>query len=397
MISEQPISITKKNSLIIADLQSHLLGGHFGIWLHRTIREGIKYFDQVVVYVADEASVPNLSLLGLQEQKKISVYKIPEIYRSKRCCGDILGVITSHHAAEFPGFLRPAFFLMWAQQYLERDLIFPPLKSRFPWKKKTRFSLPWGSLTSVSSVAHGAIPVPLMEKRIHQEVTENAQCEAVFLWDEYSVRRLEGKYLALPDVEPLVSDQGWVMPEKTAITIGTVGQLWGYRSMNLMAEILYSEERIKGYAGGVLKPDSYSVDAVMLISQRGDQFSLEEGFVEDDAELSQRLLKLDAFLLDARSYKCPSGLGIRAMAMGRPIVTVESPSWIASLIREAGVGVFWEQGKGTLAEDLRNWYSSGGPQRSLQAARRLSDQFALERAYAEMFTRLKQRTSEMAP
>jgi glycosyltransferase involved in cell wall biosynthesis len=395
LIPEKPISGAKKSSLIIADLQSHSLGGHFGIWLHRTIGEGVKRFDQVVVYVADEASLPNLFSLGIKDQKKVFVYKIPEIYRSKRFCGNILGVITSHHVAEFPELLTPAFFLMWVQQYLERDLIFPPLKSRWPWKKQAVFDLPWGSLTSVSSVAHEAISIPTMEKRLHEEVCTNSQCEAVFLWDEYSVRKLKGKYLALPDVEPLVSDLGWVMPEKNNVTLGTVGELWGYRSMNLMAEILHSEQGIKGYAGGVFKPDSYSLDAVALMGQENTRFSMEEGFVESDGELSQRLRKLDAFLLDARSYKCPSGLGIRAMAMGRPIVTMESPSWIASLVREEGVGVFWKQGEGILAEDLRRWYLSGGSERSLQIAHRLSDQSALERAYTEMFTRLKQRTSAM--
>jgi len=47
---------------------------------------------------------------------------------------------------------------------------------------------------------------------------------------------------------------------------------------------------------------------------------------------------MDAFVIDSRSYKCPSGLGIRAMAMGRPLVAIDTPSWAASLIRERG----WE-------------------------------------------------------
>ncbi len=116
---------------------------------------------------------------------------------------------------------------------------------------------------------------------------------------------------------------------------------------------------------------------------------LEEGFVESDEELNHRLKKLDAFVIDSRTYKCPSGLAIRAMGMGRPIVTIDSPSWIANLIKDEGVGVFWNAHIGSLESMLREWSDSGGSKRSIEAAQRLSDHNGMKTAFAEIFGKLK--------
>jgi len=376
------------SSLIIADLQSHATGGHFSIWLNRTVKESLKHFGRLSVYVADEGSVPDLAFLDSRDRERISIVLIPKIYREKRFAGDILEVISRHHETETNDAHCAPLFLMWAQQYLERNLIFPPLKSWLPWKQNLRFARSWGSLSSISSVVHEESTAPMMEKRIHDFVTSHPPCEAVFLWDEYGVRKFGSKYIYLPNVEPLGSDFDWEMPRVGPVTIGSVGQLWGYRSMNLLAEIMNSDQDLKGYAGGVLRWNSYAPDTILLLSRDNGRFLLEEGFVESDSALNQRLQKLDAFVLDSRSYKCPSGLGIRAMSMGRPIIAVDSPSWIATLIKEEGVGILWQAEEVRLTEKLRDWYASGGSKRSKEAARRLSDQRGLERAYATMFERL---------
>lgn len=116
--------------------------------------------------------------------------------------------------------------------------------------------------------------------------------------------------------------------------------------------------------------------------------TLEEGFLEKDSELNERLRKLDAFLIDGRTYKCPSGLGIRAMAMGRPLVSPDSSSWVSSLISRYGVGVFWKPEKKSLATDLRAWFDSGGPERAVEVAQKLNDYAGLKKSYVEMFDRL---------
>lgn len=378
------------SSLIIADLQSHSLGGHFAIWMERTIQDASKHFDSLHIYVADELSKPNHQILRELGSCDLTVTLIPEIYGQKIFCGDILGVLADHHAASRGG-QRSPIFLMWAQQYLERDLIFPPLSgmiSWLPWRRKSRFESPWASLTSVSSVAHGTEDIPLMEKRIHEAVSTDFLCEGVLLWDDYAVRKLGDKYLYLPDVEPIEGDEGWRMPESEPLTIGSVGQLWGYRSINLLAEILAQESAVQGYVSGVLKPDSYSPEARNLTEGR-ERLVCEEGFIPDDRELNHRLKKLDAFVIDSRSYKCPSGLGIRAMALGRPVVTIDSPSWIANLVHERGVGVFWKEGDVPLAKKLCDWYDSGGSLRAIETARQLSDPAGMAAAYAGLFKRLK--------
>lgn len=375
--------------MIIADLQSHLLGGHFRIWLNRTLAEALKHFDKVTVYIADEISAPDLSKLPPTDQSRITILQIPEIKRNKKFVGDILGVISRHHATLNPEASASPIFLMWAQQYLERDLIFPPIKSWLPFKKNHPFISPWATMTSVSSVSHDRGAAPEMELRINEMIRAEENCIGALLWDEYAVQSLGGKYFYLPDVEPCEADPEWRLPDLNSLTIGCVGQLWGGRSVNLLSEILDSEKGMKGYLGGVLKPNSYT-DRAKTLLQRKEIITVEEGFVERDDELNGRLCRLDAFVIDSRAYKCPSGLAIRAMAMGRPIVTVESPSWIANLIKEYGVGVFWNEGKANLESNLREWSNSGGSDRSIAAARKLNDHEGMERAFEEIFNRLKE-------
>jgi len=69
---------------------------------------------------------------------------------------------------------------------------------------------------------------------------------------------------------------------------------------------------------------------------------------------------------------------------------VESPSWIANLIKEYGVGVFWNEGKANLESNLREWSNSGGSDCSIAAARKLNDHEGMERAFEEIFNRLKE-------
>ncbi len=386
------MNIDQKTSLIVADLQSHSLGGHFGIWINRLIAESVAHFDKISVYVADNISLPDLSKLNRHHVQKIKTFLIPEIYKQAKTRGNILGVITKHHADVNTDTRVTPVFLMWAQQFIERDLIFPPMTSWLPWKKSLAFDSPWATMTSVSSVSHDRPTAPEMERRIHEMIVVEKNCVEALLWDEYAVRSLGGKYAYLPDVEPSEADPDWKLPESDPITLGSVGQLWGGRSVNLLAEILESETGFQGYLGGVLKPESYTEKATLLINER-ERITMDEGFVESDEELNQRLRRVDAFVIDSRTYKCPSGLAIRAMAMGRPVVAIDSPSWIANLIKEQGVGVFWNGNTGTLGEKLRGWFHSGGSQRSVGAAQRLSDEKGMQKAFAEIFGRLKEASS----
>ncbi len=379
-------------SLIVADLQSHALGGHFATWFGYTLREAGKHFEHLKVYVADEVSRPSRNLLETIPAQ-VSVSLIPEIYKQYRSHGNILGVLAQHHAEESGQSTEETpLFLMWAQQFLEQDQIFPPrrrLRDRLRWSCPARFCAPWGTMTSVSSVAHHAEEIPEMERRIHEMAKEEKKCVGVLLWDEYAVKSLGGKYLYLPDVESCEGDPLWKFPIEGRITLGSVGQLWGGRSVNLLAEILEHETGLMGYLGGVFKPHSYTERAVRMINE-GKRVTVDKGFVERDEELNQRLRRVDAFVIDSRTYKCPSGLTIRAMAMGRPIVAVDSPSWIANLIREQGIGVFWDRDSCSLESKLREWSDSGGSQRSIASAKKLSDQVGMEKAFAEILARLKE-------
>jgi len=106
-------------------------------------------------------------------------------------------------------------------------------------------------------------------------VDGESSCEAVFLWDEFAVQNMVPS-ISIFRCEPIESDADWRMPQDGAITVGSVGQLWGHRSMNLLAEILDQESALQGYTAGVLRPESYSPAATDLLEKRGVRFRCEE-------------------------------------------------------------------------------------------------------------------------
>ena len=378
----------QKKSIIIADLQSHSIGGHFATWFNRTIEEATRSFENITVYVADKFSYPSQNIIE-RLGNRLAIFEIEPIRISRKWHGDILGVIQEHHASCGRGSRSTPVFIMWGQQFLDRNILYPYLKNRFFWKNKSRFIGNWGTLFSAGSLAYEGSETHEIEAKVHHITIEDNRCKGVFLWDSYAVNSLQGKYMYLPDVEDVSSDDKWKLPTHNMIVIGSVGQLWGYRSVNLITEILSENEVISGYLGGVLKYESYSESAKKLIDGNSRQICIENGFVETNKELNDRLKKIDAFVIDSRTYKYPSGLAIRAMAMGRPIVTLDYPSWASNLIRDHGVGVFWQPGSKNLSNQLECWFKSGGANRSLKLASKLNDRDGMHKAYDEMFDRLK--------
>jgi glycosyltransferase involved in cell wall biosynthesis len=377
----------QNDSIIIADLQSHTVGGHFATWFNRTIEEAEKSFDKITVYVADKLSFPHNKIIK-KLGPRLSVFEIEPIWNSGKKYGDILGIIHDHNVSKGFGNRKTPIFVMWAQQHLDRDKLYPRFKKPFFWNKESKFNGNWGTLFSAGSLAYEGADKHDLEVRSHAFTHQDHSCKGVFLWDSYAVNALKGKYIYLPDVEEIDTHKTWNLPAGEQMTIGSVGQLWGYRSINLIGEIHSREINLKVYLGGVLKKESYNNLALEMIKREDANFTLEEGFVENDEELNERLSKLDAFVIDSRTYKYPSGLAIRAMAMGRPLVTVDSASWAYNLVKDEGVGIFWRPGQSNLNDDLKNWFKTGGSNRSKKLASNLNDRNGMQIAYKKMFSRL---------
>jgi glycosyltransferase involved in cell wall biosynthesis len=382
-------------SLILVDLQYHAEGGHFATWLRKAVSEACKCWRHIVIYTADP--IPE-SDLGVPESYDGSInhFTIGQVHSTTEHKGDIMGVLARHQERCFAEMGKPPFFIMWAQQHTERARLHRQRWFRRLPKRKTEFDRPWGSLFSLSTLVYEdpqAKTHPL-EARLKMTIDQDSSCSGIMVWDENAATQFHPKCIHLPDVEVLLGDDLWSGPINRSPVLGSVGQLWGYRSMNLLAEILESEPKIHGFAAGSLFPKSYSKSAKRMVSRQGERFSLERGFVPDDAALHQAICRMDGFVLDSRSYKAPSGLAIRAMAAGRPIVTIDCDSWIARHVKASGVGVFWQKGRGSLHADLREWFESGGPARSKALAEKLSDQAGMEAAFAEMFRRLKEAAAE---
>lgn len=380
---------------MLVDLQPHAKGGHFQPWFRNAVEQACKAWQTIVIYTKDQIS--SLELLELQKHGgQVLAFCLQDVHYAHKYTGDILGALAHHQETRYPELGRAPFFIMWAQQFLERSELHRPIWFRRAFKRRLVFDRPWGSLFSLSTLVYSDAKAQIhpLEARLKKTIHEDGSCVGVLVWDENAASKFHPKCIHLPDVEVLLGDDLWSGPINCSPVLGSVGQLWGYRSMNLLAEILESEPEIHGFAAGSLFPKSYSRSAKRMVLRQGERFSLERGFVPDDAALHQAICRMDGFVLDSRSYKAPSGLAIRAMAAGRPIVTIDRDSWIARHVKSSGVGVFWQKGRGSLRADLREWFESGGPARSKALAGKLSDQAGMEAAFAEMFRRLKEAAAE---
>jgi glycosyltransferase involved in cell wall biosynthesis len=382
-------------SLVLVDLQHHAEGGHFATWLRKALTEACKYWPRIVIYTADSFSMSDLAIPKAYEEQ-VDYFSIRRVHNESQHKGDILGVLARHQEKYFPEMGKPPFFIMWAQQHAARGRLHRERWFRRMLKQTTSFDRIWGSLFSLSSLVYDdpmGKPHPL-EHKVSQTVKSDSSCVGMLVWDENAARHFGEKCIYLPDVEEICGDDNWSFLDSKPVVLGSVGQLWGYRSINMLAEILESEPEVSGFAAGSLFFDSYSKKAKRMIMGKSGGLSLERGFIPDDVGLRRALARLDAFVIDSRTYKVPSGLAIRAMSMGRPIVTIDRDSWIARHIKSSGVGVFWQKGRGSLRAELREWFESGGPARSKALAGKLSDQAGMEAAFAEMFRRLKEAAAE---
>ena len=377
-------------ALIIADLQPHSLGGHFKTWLDHTLNEASEFYSHIAVWVADKESLPEAG--GFKNSRNVNIHQfvISEYYARTKYCGDILSLFCKLSSQSDPAFEGAPVFVMWAQQFLERGALFPPKKSWNPFRRLPKFNRPWGSLTSVSSVAFELESPNATEKSVHEMIQTDDSCRGVFLWDKYTAQKLnfKNKYIYLPNIEKMdLSDAKNRSIDH--VVIGSVGQLWGARSVNLLAEILKSQTECHGYLGGVFKRHSYTELAKdMLDNPLKFRLATDEGYLADEFELNKRIARMDAFLIDSRTYKCPSGLGIRAMGMGRPLIAFDSPSWTAEVIKEFGVGVFFNPFQKDLSKDIKNWYLKGGSKRAVEFAKQTNDFEGLKKSYSTMFKRL---------
>jgi hypothetical protein len=375
-------------SLIIVDLLPHSSGGHFRIWLERTLREAVRHHDNIVVYLGDGADAEALDPGCVRTSARVAFHDVRGVRSVFDGGSRIFAAITAHQRRRHRGLGEPPVLVMWGEHLLNQDVHFPPARRWWSLGSSAPFSRPWGTFFSFGSLAYEGSPPHEQESRVHALVGEDDLCRGVFCWDEVVARQLGGKLIYLPNVEDLMGDPGWRVPETRKLVLGSVGQLWGYRSINLLAEMVGRETDVSFFAAGQIFPESYSPEAAAMLASPPADLELEPGRLPDEASLNERLRGLDGFVLDSRTYKVPSGLSIRAMALGRPLVSLPDDSWAARHIAEDGVGVFWARGAGNLARSLREWSANGGPDRARKLASRLSDQAGLGAAYAEMFQRL---------
>ena len=196
--------------------------------------------------------------------------------------------------------------------------------------------LTWSVTASVSELWN----TDKRESRVFRMLCQLNDCKSlrtVFVFDESLINNLNFNKLVFTPIPPYESVEldmikraccSWSISSE--VTIGIVGQLYGYRGVNKLISIVAKNRNLGIFLWG--QPKWESVDPfkrfiLFRIIQKERKYILDKHFT-NDAELNHAFTHLDAIYLDGASYPFPSGIAVRARNLGIPILLEEGESYL---------------------------------------------------------------------
>jgi hypothetical protein len=349
-------------ALAIIDFEASNRGGHFREWpskIASTIRKNVDFigiytcgYSSIPVEVCQdfaENDAPDIALFDLDSILLKSQRELPKT--------QILDLICMH-LSNYCFCNQVAAFVMWSFDLLDN--------------KKCSPHVPWSGIGVVSAFARGIQTVSFSaEKNLLDFCESENSCRSLLVWDEYAVKTINSDKLKyLPDIEDVdvqMPSGVFVLPFK----LGLVGVLWGYRGVNLLCDILAVNPSVQGELFGTPHFESYSENTkkVLLESNRWSNKKL--SYIESNSELNKSIMGLDALVMDAMSYPPPSGIAIRALAMGKCLIVNRGASWLNDIIHEHECGFILDHIPDNIAEQIECFYKNGGSLKSINAAKTL--------------------------
>lgn len=196
--------------------------------------------------------------------------------------------------------------------------------------------LTWSVTASISELWNS----DKRESRVFRMLCQLNDCKSlrtVFVFDESLINDLNFNKLVFTPIPPYESVEldtikraccSWSISSE--VTIGIVGQLYGYRGVNKLISIVSKNRNLGIFLWG--QPKWESVDPfkrfiLFRIIQKKRKYILEK-HLTNDAELNHAFTHLDAIYLDGASYPFPSGIAVRARNLGIPILLEEGESYL---------------------------------------------------------------------
>lgn len=159
----------------------------------------------------------------------------------------------------------------------------------------------------------------------------------VFVFDELLISRLDFRnilFTPIPHYENMALDKilrpccSWLPSSK--VTIGLIGQLYGYRGLNKLILIALKNRGLAIFLWG--QERWATIDPIkrlvlsFLISKKRKYIS--DNYLSSDEELNHAFSHLDALYIDGSNYPSPSGIVVRARNLGIPILLEDGASYL---------------------------------------------------------------------
>ena len=206
--------------------------------------------------------------------------------------------------------------------------------------------LTWSVTASISELWN----TDKRESRVFKMLSQLNDCKSlrtVFVFDELLINDLNFNkifFTPIPQYESMELDTilraCCSRSTSSKVTIGIVGQLYGYRGVNNLISIVSKNRNLGIFLWGQAKWES--VDPLkrfilFRLIQKKRKYILDR-HLANDAELNHAFTHLDAIYIDGASYPSPSGIAVRARNLGVPILLEEGNSYLkAKSTIDAGI------------------------------------------------------------
>lgn len=188
------------------------------------------------------------------------------------------------------------------------------------------------------------------DSRVFKMLSQLDECKSlrtVFVFDDLLIKNLNFNnilFTPIPQYENLEIDtmkrECCSMPNSSKITIGIVGQLYGYRGVDNLISIVSRNRKLRIFLWGQERWNTVNpIKRFVLSSLIGKErkFLLDKHFA-NDAQLNHAFTHLDALYLDGTNYPSPSGIAVRARNLGIPVLVEDGKSYLkAKSLTDGGI------------------------------------------------------------
>ena len=206
--------------------------------------------------------------------------------------------------------------------------------------------LTWSVTASVSELWNSNQTDSLVFKML-SHLNDCKALGTVFVFDELLIKKLNFRnihFTPIPQYENLELDsikrRCCSLPNSSKITIGIVGQLYGYRGVNNLISIVSKNRSLRIFLWGQERWQSvnpFKRFVLAFLIGKNQKFVFDK-HLTSDAELNHAFKHLDALYIDGTNYSSPSGIAVRARNFGLPVLVEEGESYLkAKSLIDSGI------------------------------------------------------------